>query len=72
MTHLSVVIPVYNESSLIDELVKRVTDEIKKISNECEIIIVDDGSSDDTWNKIKSWGEYDVRIKVARIIKKNA
>jgi glycosyltransferase involved in cell wall biosynthesis len=66
MVHISVVVPMFNEELIVDELVKRVTDEIKKISNECEIIIVDDGSSDDTWNKIKSWGEYDVRIKGLR------
>jgi polyisoprenyl-phosphate glycosyltransferase len=50
MVHLSVVIPVYNESSLIDELVKRVKTNVKLITEDYEIIIVDDGSQDNTWN----------------------
>ena len=43
MTHLSVVIPVYNESSLIHELIKRVSLNVKKITENYEIIIVNDG-----------------------------
>ena len=53
MVHLSVVIPVYNESSLIEELVKRVKTNVKLITDDYEIIIVDDGSQDNTWNSIE-------------------
>jgi glycosyltransferase involved in cell wall biosynthesis len=49
---LSVVIPVFNESGLISELIKRVKENIEKISNNYEILIVDDGSTDETWSKI--------------------
>ena len=49
MTHLSVVIPVYNESSLIEELIRRVAINVKKITEDFEIIVVDDGSIDQTW-----------------------
>lgn len=47
---LSVVIPVYNEEKTIGELLNRVVAE--KTSK--EIIIVDDGSRDGTWEKIKN------------------
>ena len=40
MAHLSVVIPVYNECSLIDELIKRVKTNIKFITEDFEIIVV--------------------------------
>jgi glycosyltransferase involved in cell wall biosynthesis len=63
MTHLSVVIPVYNESSLIDELVKRVKTNIKLITEDYEIIIVDDGSQDNTWNSIENEAKSESRIK---------
>ena len=63
MTLLSVVIPVYNESSLIDELVKRVKTNIKLITEDYEIIIVDDGSQDDTWNLIELEAKSEDRIK---------
>ena len=63
MTHLSVVIPVYNESSLIDELVKRVKTNAKLITEDFEIIIVDDGSDDKTWNSIENEAKSENRIK---------
>jgi glycosyltransferase involved in cell wall biosynthesis len=63
MTHLSVVIPVYNESSLIDELVRRVKTNVKLITDDYEIIIVDDGSQDNTWNSIENEAKSENRIK---------
>jgi dolichol-phosphate mannosyltransferase len=63
MTHLSVVIPVYNESSLIDELLKRVKTNVKSITEDYEIIIVDDGSQDNTWKLIEVEAEKEPRIK---------
>jgi glycosyltransferase involved in cell wall biosynthesis len=63
MTHLSVVIPVYNESSIIDELVKRVRTNVNLITDDYEIIIVDDGSHDDTWNSIENEAKSESRIK---------
>jgi glycosyltransferase involved in cell wall biosynthesis len=63
MTHLSVVIPVYNESSLIDELVKRVKTNVKLITEDYEMIIIDDGSQDDTWNLIEKEAKLEDRIK---------
>jgi dolichol-phosphate mannosyltransferase len=63
MTHLSVVIPVYNEGSLIDELVKRVKTNVNLITQDYEIIIVDDGSQDNTWNSIENEAKSENRIK---------
>jgi glycosyltransferase involved in cell wall biosynthesis len=63
MTLLSVVIPVFNESSLINELLKRVLKSVKLVTEDFEIIIVDDGSRDDTWNLIENEAKYENRIK---------
>jgi dolichol-phosphate mannosyltransferase len=63
MTHLSVVVPVYNESYLIEELVKRVKENIKLITEDFEVILVDDGSQDQTWELIEFESKSDKRIK---------
>ena len=49
MTNISVVIPVLNEEKLIAELVNRVTKNVEVIESKYEVIIIDDGSSDQTW-----------------------
>jgi dolichol-phosphate mannosyltransferase len=63
MTQLSVVIPVYNESSLVEELIRRVTINVKKITEDFEIIIVDDGSKDQTWELIGKEAKKENRVK---------
>jgi dolichol-phosphate mannosyltransferase len=63
MTHLSVVVPVFNEGSLIDELVRRVIKSVKTITQDFELIIVDDGSMDNTWSLIENEAKTEWRIK---------
>ncbi len=63
MTHLSVVVPVYNESLLIKELIKRVKANVKSITEDFEIILIDDGSYDQTWELIESEASQENRIK---------
>lgn len=46
----SIVIPLYNEEEVIDECVKRVTSVMEKIDGDYEIIFVNDGSKDSTYN----------------------
>lgn len=45
---LSIVIPIHNESGSLEELVNRVSDAALAAAGDCEIILVNDGSSDDT------------------------
>jgi len=66
MAHLSIVIPLLNEESLIHELVSRVKFNATKITEDFEIILVDDGSSDSTWDKIKIQGKIENRIKAVK------
>jgi glycosyltransferase involved in cell wall biosynthesis len=69
MTYLSVVIPVYNESSLIDELIKRVKTNVQLITEDFEIIIVDDGSKDSTWNSIEIEAKAENKVKGIKLSK---
>ena len=66
----SVVIPLYNEEENIPELYGRLTvvmgtlcDQMKLDKSGYEIILVDDGSSDSSWDLIKGLNEKDGRVK---------
>ena len=62
---LSVVIPVFNEEKTLSEVVKKVLSH--EISNQTlEIIIVDDCSSDSTWEIAKDLKKNEPRIKIIR------
>ncbi len=70
-SHLfSVVIPILNEEENIPELYRRLTLVLEKLCNDeghqvdsYEIIMVDDGSNDQSWQSIKTLHEKDARIK---------
>jgi len=61
---LSVVIPVYNEEELIDELVRRTVPAIESITGDYEIIFVDDGSTDNSLTKLLTFREKNQKIKI--------
>ena len=63
MPHLSVVVPVFNEGSTIVELVKRVKTNVKLVTDDFEIILVDDGSEDETWEFIGNEARQEKRVK---------
>lgn len=60
---ISIIIPVFRAEKIIDELCKRLTLSITKISENYEIILVDDFSPDNSWNKILENSNNDNRIK---------
>ena len=52
---LSIVIPLFNEQASIDALIPRVMAVVDAEGLTAEIILVDDGSSDATWDKMVAW-----------------
>ena len=50
---ISVVIPLYNEGSHLRELLSDLKSALEQAGCRFEVVLVDDGSSDDTWTKIK-------------------
>jgi polyisoprenyl-phosphate glycosyltransferase len=61
---LSVVVPVFNEELLLDELVKRTISAIESFINDYELIFVDDGSTDKSLEILLSLRKDNQRIKV--------
>jgi len=51
---ISVVSPVYKAENIVDKLCSRISEEVKKITSDYEIILVDDGSPDSSWSNISS------------------
>ncbi len=51
---LSIVVPVFNEEQIINQLVKRMSDAAKSITDNYEIIFVNDGSKDNTLKGLKA------------------
>ena len=50
---VSVVIPVFNEVANLDELIRRCLEACRKADRPFEIILVDDGSRDGSWERIR-------------------
>jgi len=63
MTTISIVAPVFNESENLHEFFRRLTIVLDGIEYESEVIIVDDGSSDDSLQLCKKQSLVDRRFK---------
>lgn len=67
---LSIVIPFYNEEESIKPLYDAVTESMAKLPYSYELILVDDGSKDNTYNKMIETAKQDSRLKIVKL-KKN-
>jgi polyisoprenyl-phosphate glycosyltransferase len=66
----SIVVPVFNAEKCLDELVLRIINTMNSITSEYEIILVDDYSSDKSWEIIKTHKRnYPKLIKGIRLAK---
>lgn len=63
---LSVVIPLYNEVESIPELYRQLTEALTALGRSYEIIIVDDGSRDGSFEALAELHARDPRLKVIR------
>jgi dolichol-phosphate mannosyltransferase len=66
MTHITAVIPLLNEEKVVGELIRRVELNLKSVSLDYRVILVDDGSTDSTWEKIKKAGADNSKISGIR------
>ena len=63
---ISIVIPVFNEISLIDELYSRLKLVCEELGRNYEIIIVDDGSSDGSHEKLTQLKNKDTTLRIVK------
>ncbi|MEE0860009.1 MAG: glycosyltransferase family 2 protein [Paludibacteraceae bacterium] len=64
---ISVVVPIYNDSEVIHELIKRLSPVLESITADYEIILVDDGSRDDSWLQMLAVRQLNACIKAVRL-----
>ncbi|MGC8728839.1 MAG: glycosyltransferase family 2 protein, partial [Elusimicrobiales bacterium] len=62
MSKISVIVPVYDEEENINPLYEEITRQL----NDFELVFVDDGSKDKSWDKIKEIALKDKRVKAIR------
>lgn len=60
---ISFVIPVYNEETTLPELIRRVRFVFESINDSCELVLVDDGSTDESQRIIREAVADDSRIR---------
>ena len=64
---ISIVVPVFNEASLIEELVSRLKVVCEKLNQSYEIVNVDDGSSDGSYENLKRIQAKDSKIRIIKL-----
>jgi dolichol-phosphate mannosyltransferase len=68
MKSISIIIPAYNEADCVEELTTRLKQLFKlEEGYRWEVIIVENGSTDQTWAKLKLIGENDERFKLLKL-----
>ena len=63
---ISIIIPSFNEKESLPELLGWIRQVMEREGLEYEAIIVDDGSTDGTWDSVKGFSEEDPRVKGIR------
>ena len=64
---ISVVSPVYQAETAVEELVQRLRDSLALVTEDYEIVLVDDRSSDDAWARICEQSAVDARVHGLRL-----
>lgn len=65
--YISIIIPMYNEQEVLAACHERVCSVLDQMGKHCEIIYIDDGSSDESWNIASQLGSKHHSIKTIRL-----
>jgi len=64
---LSVVLPAYDEALVLPDLLPRLLATLEGLEVNAEVVVVDDGSMDDTWSVLSGAAAHDARIRALRL-----
>lgn len=67
MKTVSIVIPLYNEELLVEELISRLQKATHNLPYNCEFLIVDDGSRDQTLVKLLELQRHEPRLSIIKL-----
>lgn len=67
--HVSVVIPVFNEEESLPELYEELCRALRPQSWSCEMIFVDDGSTDNSLNLLRNFAKTDADIIIIKFVR---
>lgn len=62
MTKISIVSPIYNAEKILPLLIEKIELNINKITSDYEIILVDDGSPDNSWRVIEEFAKSNINL----------
>jgi glycosyltransferase involved in cell wall biosynthesis len=63
---ISIVVPVYNEAESLKDLHQEIDAVVQQHNYDIELILVDDGSRDDSWQRIENLAAADPRVRGIR------
>ena len=63
---ISIISPVYRAEKIVPELVRRIEEEVTKITSNYEIILVEDFSPDKSWQEIEKIALQNNKVKAIR------
>jgi len=66
---LSIIIPIFNEEKNINELYSRLIKALDEVDKTYEIIFIDDGSVDGSFELLKQVASYNERVKAIRFVR---
>jgi len=64
---VSIVIPVFNEEAVIKEIIEETIEVVRRRNISFELLVIDDGSTDDTWKIVKELAGIYPEIKAIRL-----
>ena len=69
MTQLSIIVPCCNEEESLRQLHQEISEVIESNGYDAEVIFVDDGSTDRSWQRMSELAAEDARVQCIRFRK---
>ena len=67
MIEISIISPVYKAGNIVDKLVEEIIKSVSEITSNYEIILVEDGSPDNSWEKIEENCKKNGKVKGVKL-----